>query len=442
VSARKIPLIALVGRMNVGKSTLFNRLSSSVKALTLDYAGVTRDVLHDVVEWQGKTFELVDTGGLTFDKTGLPIETAVAQQAMAIIDKADVVVLVVDGTVGIVPVDRRISDILHRKNKKVIVAVNKADRSEVAEYAHEAARLGHSAWVLVSAQHGTGIAELLELMIKELPPIEKTEPPEPDIKVLLLGRPNVGKSSLMNALLNYERAIVADVPGTTREPLTESVMFYKQSISLTDTAGVRRKKAVKDELETMMTQSTFQALRRSHIVLLLIDATQGALAKQDLRLAFYAFETQAKALIILVNKVDIATKEQLALLKQHFDAYPHLIAKIPVLFISCVTGKDIGKVLPLIEAVRRRYNQEFDAAELMQLFSEHLSRRPLVYAGKRFQMRGVRQIKRAPITIALRVNYPEWFGPSQCAFLENIMRENYDLKGVPIRFKVEGKKVT
>ncbi len=440
MSTRKTPLVALVGRMNVGKSTLFNRLSSSVKALTLDYAGVTRDVLHDTVEWMDRTFDLVDTGGLTFDTTGAPLGAAVTRQAMAIIDKADVVVLVVDGTVGVIPIDRRISDMLHRKKKKVIIAVNKADRTDAAECAHEASQLGHSAWVLVSAQHGTGIAELLELMVHELPRKIETEPMEPDVKVLLLGRPNVGKSSLMNALLTYERAIVADVPGTTREPLTELVMFYKQSIALIDTAGVRRQRAVTGKLETMMTQSTFQALRRSHIVLLLIDATQGELVKQDLRLAFYAFEAQAKALIVLVNKVDIATEEELALLKQHFDAYPHLIAKIPVLFISCVTGKNIGKVLPLVEVVRRRYHHEFDSAELARLFSDQLSRRPLMYAGKRLQIYHVRQIKRAPITIALRVNYPDWFGPSQCAFLENIMRDNYDLKGVPVRFKVDGKR--
>jgi len=443
---RSLPSVALVGRMNVGKSTLFNRLSSDVKALTLDFEGVTRDIVHDTVSWQDTTFELIDTGGLTFDKkthkdkteVEKSIEYGVAKAATQAIDDAAVVVLVIDGTVGITQLDRRISDMLHEKKKKVIVAVNKADRSEAHESYHEASGLGHMSYMLISAQHGIGIGELLEAIVTALPKTAISTAVEPDFKVLILGRPNVGKSSLMNALLEHERSIVADVPGTTREPITESIMFYKQAIALTDTPGIRRRKAIEGDLETMMTKSAFDALRQSHIVLLIVDGQEGELVNQDLKLAFYAFERQAKALIILINKVDAITDEQKIFLKNSLDSYEHLIRKIPVLQISAKTGKNIGKILPLIETIWKRSHTEIDTHALHELIISKTHRRPMVATGKHIQVQNIRQIKTAPITLSLKVNYPALMSESHKTFIENLVRETTDLIGVPIRIIIEG----
>lgn len=428
--------IAIVGRTNVGKSTLFNRLSSSVKALTLDYAGVTRDILKDTVEWQGQTFELVDTGGISLRKSNDEIAEKVRQHVLDIIKKAEILLFVVDGAVGVTHEDREIVGLLHEMKKRVIVVVNKADRSQTQEYAHEGFALGYRDVVFVSAQHGIGIHELLQKIVDMLPVRTAHDQENPSYRVMLLGRPNVGKSSLMNALLKYERSIVSNQPGTTREPITESIAFYKEHLTLTDTPGIRRKRSIDTELESMMIKSAFQALKDTDVVVLLIDATQGEIVDQDLKLAFYAFAEQYKSLIILVNKSDIVTEEQQAQLEQSFKVYRHLMKKIPIVRISCKTEKNIGRVLPLINEVWQRANTAFSESELTSLFVSALRERPLMRAQQSLTLHKAYQVKKAPLTIVLEVNKPPLFGASQIAFFENLLRKVHDLTGVPVRFLV------
>ncbi len=425
--------VVLVGRMNVGKSTLFNRLSTNVKSLTLDYAGVTRDFLKDIVTWHGSSFELIDSGGITTKISQEAILKKVRESVIHLIEAAGVVILVADATVGLLPEDREIARLLHKLKKRVIVAVNKVDSLQAGENVHEFNQLGFSAVIPLSAEHGTGIAQLLDVIIEQLP-AKTAEQQKPAYRVVLLGRPNVGKSSLMNALLEVERSIVSELPGTTREAVSEYVNFYKETLELTDTAGVRRKRAIGGKLEPLMVKSSMAALKKADIVVLLIDAHEHTLVDQDLKLAFYAFSEQYKALILLINKQDLLTEFNQEELERRFDYYKHLIKKIPILQISCKTGKNVGKVLPLIKKVWERANQEFSDVELTRLLKDLLVRKPQYHQSKLLMVYKVKQIGRAPLTLLLEVNEPLWFGESQLSFLENELRSHYDLKGIPIKF--------
>lgn len=434
----KLPVVAVVGRMNVGKSTLFNRLSGSIKAITYDYAGVTRDIVKDTVTWEGKSFELVDTGGISFRRQEDPLLEKVREKAIKVIEQSDLVLLVCDGIVGLVPEDRELAKFLHKQGKQVIVIVNKVDNRQSLQHEHEFVGLGFKQLVYLSAQHGTGIGELLRLIIEVLPAQGKPSvEDETRYRIVLLGRPNVGKSSLMNALTNKERSIVADMPGTTREAIAEKIAFYQEQIELVDTPGIRKKSSVEQGLETMMVQSSLQAIKETDIVLLLIDASVGALVDQELKLGFYAFSDLHKALILLINKEDLATEDSRRTLDVELDFYKHWIQKIPVMHISCKTGKNVGKVLPLIKTIWERYNQMISDEEIMHLFKTNLERKPLMHTGERLYLHRAYQIGKAPMRIVLEVNQPDWFGPSQLAFFENLLRKEYNLIGVPVKFIVK-----
>lgn len=435
----KQPAVVLVGRTNVGKSTLFNRLSSSVKSLTLDLPGVTRDLVKDTVEWQGKKFELIDTGGISLRKTNDELAEKVREQVLKIIEDARIILLVVDGSVGITEEDRHIASLLHTLKSQVFVIFNKSDCHQAQEHFYEVSSLGFKDVFLVSAAHGRGVDELLDALVVNIPGKTAKEDTKAKYRIMLLGRPNVGKSSLMNCLLHYERSIVSNQPGTTREPITESIAFYKESLALTDTPGIRRKRAIDTELETMMIKSAFQSLKDTDIVALLIDATEKGLVDQDLKLAYYAFQEQYKALVLIVNKYDLVTSQDQESLDQSFEAYRHLVKKVPVLRVSCKTGKNIGKLLPTFEEVWERYTREFTESELTTLFLTALRDRPLVQTKQFLKIKRVYQVKKAPPTIVLEVYNTTLWRPSHVSFFENLMRKEYDLKGVPIRFLIRGK---
>jgi len=436
----KLPKVIIVGRVNVGKSTLFNRLSTDVKSLTFDYEGVTRDFLKDEVCWQGKCFDLIDTGGISLRKTSDPIAEAVRVKALDLVEQSDVVVFVCDGKAGLAQEDLEISKLLHKMKKTVLLAINKIDSSLAKEHEFEFERLGHKAIFPLSAQHGKGIADFLETIVNNLPDTKIVEQEQDDIcKVVFLGKPNVGKSSLMNLLLKQERSIVSQEPGTTREAISEKIRFYEGDIQITDTAGVRRKRAVSEELETFMVKSTMRALKDSDIVLLLVDSSEGRLSDQELKLAFYAFDNY-KALVILFNKHDLVDEYIEETLKFNLEPYKHIMKKVERLNISCKTGKNIGKVLAKIDTVFARYSQRFADDDLTFLLKEALERRPLYHKTMRLVLRGVRQLSTAPITLLLLVNVPDWFGPSQLGYFDNVLRKQFNLKGVPVRFVVRKKK--
>lgn len=432
---KNLPTVVIVGRTNVGKSTLFNRLSRDVKSLTRDEVGVTRDFLHDMINWKDVSFELIDTGGISLQPSKDVILEQVRQQALQLIDNADLVLLACDGTVGVLPEDRDLAKMLHKKGKKVILVVNKVDRAITQEYMHEFERLGHQPLMTVSAQHGTGCDELQDEIVALLPKHKKVIEEKTAFNVVLLGKPNVGKSSLLNELLKEERMIVTDQPGTTREAISERVSFYRADIQITDTPGIRRKRGVTEPLEQMMTKSSFRAVENADIVLLLVDVSQGKISDQELKLAFYVLE-QHKALIMLFNKYDLLEKDDYAAqqLEQSLEEYPHLMKKAVRINISCKTGKNIGKILPTVQKVWERYSQRFEDEELSFLFKEALVRKPLYHKTIPLIVYKAKQGATAPITIILIVNHPQWFGESQLGFFENLMRKKYDLHGVPVRF--------
>lgn len=435
--ARILPTVVLVGRMNVGKSTLFNRLASHARSIVLDYAGVTRDVLRDDTDWRGVPFTLIDTGGITAKSQGDDILAKVQLKAWESVEQAAVAVFVVDGTVGVVQEDRLLAQRLHKLGIPVILAVNKSDVRATREQMHEFAQLGFGAGIPISAHHGMAMEDLLDAVLTKLPAGNESQAVEEvAYKVVFIGRPNVGKSSLMNKLVGSERSIVSAVPGTTREAISERVAFSSEHLMITDTPGMRRQRAIDGNLEPLMVKSALAATRSANIVVLMLDGTEGKLADQDLKLAFFAFTDLFKGLVIVVNKQDAMTPQDRADLERSMDYYRHMITKVPVINISCATGQNIDAVLPTIQELWERENQDLPAADLKRLCISELDRKPLVHQKQKLELYNVKQIDHAPITIEMRVNQPDWYGPSELAFFENLMRREYPLEGVPIRFVV------
>lgn len=417
--------------MNVGKSTLFNRLAKDNKSLACDYPGMTRDFLTDKMDWKGKYFELIDSGGIMFGKARDPFVKLVNEQVMNLMASAQVIILVCDGTVGIHPEDRELAKKIHKLNKFAILAVNKIDTNLAKEKQHEFERLGLDRTLAISAQHGIAIGDLLDEIAAQITNFTPA-PIDVKFKVTLLGKPNVGKSSLMNLLLGKERTIVSEIAGTTREAISEDIRFYQEDLQLVDTAGVRRKRGVSDNVETMMVKSTLSAIRESNIVLLLIDSSEGKLSDQELKLAFYAFE-QGKALILLFNKQDLVDQDISSEMDFKLEEHDFFLKKIDALKISCKSGKNVGKILPLVKEVWDRYSQKFSDIEINVLFKDAMRARPLFRNGQRLVLRKAHQTMTAPITVELYVTEPQFFESSQLAFFENLLRSKYNLRSVPVK---------
>lgn len=439
-SDTNLPIVAIVGRMNVGKSTLFNRLAPKTRSITLDYPGVTRDVLRDVIEWNNVRFELFDTGGITLRKSSDEIFEKVRKKALGAVEKAAAVIFLVDGTAGLLAEEREIAQYLHRLKKPVIITINKADVRATQESVHEFLALGFGEPVLISAQHGTAINDLLDAVIMRLPRDVREEAAAPRYRVTLLGRPNVGKSSLMNMLLQEERSIVSDIAGTTREAISESIVFEQEHLQLTDTPGVRRSRAIGGDLEPLMVKSALAAARTSDIIVLMLDGQEGAIVDQELKLAYYVFAEKYRALIIAVNKNDVMTDQQKADLERIFDMHKHLINKVVTINISCKTGKNVHKLLPLIKTVWNSYSHQFSDPELHRILVSALTERPLMHQRQPLKVYNVQQVGTAPIAIALTVNEPTWFGKDELGFFENILRSHFDLTSVPVKFLLKKKK--
>lgn len=432
----ELPHVVIVGRTNVGKSTFFNRLAPESRSIAFNREGVTRDFLTDVISWQGRSFVLIDTGGMMTKKTVDELDIAAQKQLLVVLERADLFLFMCDGTIGLTMQDREIATRLHTYKKPTGVLVNKADnKSHYSEHLAEFERLGFKPVIPISAEHGIGIADALEFVVDQIE--EKKFSQEDDsCRVVLLGKPNTGKSSLMNLLLKKERSIVSDVPGTTRESIVEHINFYSQDICLIDTAGVRKKRAVTDPVEQLMVKSTLYAVKYATIVLLMVDASEGQLVDQELKLAFNVFEEQYRSLIILFNKQDIVDDYAQSRMESSLDHYKELINKVETLSISCKTGKNIGRILPLVNKIWERTKQRFTEEELTLFFKEMLIARPLYRNETMLTIRRVSQMKNDPITLVIYTNMPRLFLPSHVKFFENQLRKKYDLVGVPVKFLV------
>jgi GTPase len=429
------PIVAIVGRPNVGKSTLFNRLLGWRKAIVDPESGLTRDRLYGVAEWRGREFTVVDTAGLDLDGRKDASRAAIEAQTKVAIDEAQVILLLLDVRQGLTPIDREIAGMLRKSRRNVIVAANKADSPTERHFAHEVLELGFDEPSLVSAQHGLGVGELLDRVLEALPPPEFATPAEEKAdRVAIMGRPNVGKSSLLNALLGDERALVSATPGTTRDPVDTELVFDGVPVILIDTAGIRRKSSSRDRLERYSLLRGIRAMERSDVVLLVIDASAGVLA-QDQHVAGYALEA-GKGLVIVVNKIDLVPAPERKpahwrlVLAREFKFAPYA----PAVMVSALTREGIGTVLPTALEVVGQRRIKMPPNELNRVVREAFLEHPAPsYKGKRLKVMYATQAGDETPTVVLFVNDTGLMHFSYRRYLEKKIRDRFGIFGNPLR---------
>jgi GTP-binding protein len=439
--ARDRGVVAIVGRPNVGKSTLFNRLAGRRIAIEERTPGITRDRIYADCEWVGKRFTLIDTGGLQV--AGDHLHAEVVRQVEFAIAEADVIIFVVDGKAGPAPFDDEIAELLRKTGKPVVVAVNKVDSRQREDGIPDFYRLGLGDVVGVSAAHGIAADELLDLVAQHLPETVPLPEGEDIIHIAIVGRPNVGKSSLLNAILGEQRAVVDAAPGTTRDSIDTPYRWHERSLILIDTAGIRRKSRVEEDFEYYSVLRAFGAIERADVALTLIDASAG-LTDQDKRIAGRAHD-EGKAQVLVISKWDLrapaGTSEQASrTLMQDFGREVHAwlpeISYAPLAFVSSVTGLGIEAVLDTAVGAAEQHAFRFQTAELNRLFEQATWERPLSRKGRQFKIYYVTQVTTRPPTIALFVNDPELAHFSHLRYLENQIRARVPMEGTPIRLLV------
>ena len=435
-------MVAIIGRPNVGKSTLFNRIIGQRKAIVDAQSGLTRDRLYGVAEWRGREFTVVDTAGLDLETASDPSRAAIEAQTKTAIDLAHVIVLLLDVRQGLTPLDRDIARLLRRSGRRVIVAANKADSPSERHLAHELLELGFDEPNLVSAQHGIGVGDLLDRVVGELPPAEERPAGQdaPD-RLAIMGRPNVGKSSLLNALLGDERALVSPTPGTTRDPVDTELSFDGVPVVLIDTAGIRKKSSSRDRLERYSLLRGINAMERADTVLLVIDASSGVVA-QDQHVAGYALEA-GKGLVIVVNKIDLvepAMRKAAHWQKALAPAFK-FATYAPVVAVSAKTKEGIGGILPVaLEVVgQRRIKMPTNELNkvLRQAFVEHP---PPSYNGRRLRFSYATQASSEAPTVVLFVNDTGLLHFSYRRYLEKKVRNRFGLTGNPLKLVLRADK--
>jgi GTP-binding protein len=430
------PVVAIVGRPNVGKSTLFNRLVGSRKAIVEDIAGVTRDRIYDTSDWGGRDFIVIDTGGIRFDE-GDVFTREIKLQAELAIDEADVIVFVVDAKDGVTAEDEQVGTILRRSNKPVVLAANKVENfGKQLEY-YEFYNLGLGDPIPVSAMHGMNTNELLDAVIKLFPPAHLYEEDADAIKIAILGRPNVGKSSLVNALLGEERVIVSDVPGTTRDAIDTPFVFEGQKYILIDTAGIRKRSRIKESTEKYSVIRSLKSIERADVVLIMLDAVD-RVTEQDQRIAGYVHE-QGKANIVVVNKWDLIEKDGSTMNQFDKDIREDLkfMAYAPILYVSALTRQRIFKIMELVDFVCDQHNNRVSTSELNRVVREATLLNPLPGGGKKqIKLYYAAQVRTAPPVFVFFANYPEEVHFSYLRYLENVIRRNFGFEGTPIRLLV------
>ena len=439
------PVLAIVGRPNVGKSSLFNRLVGEQMAIVQDQPGTTRDRLYGDAEWNGVEFTVIDTGGLVLDET-LPGEIELSseeivrrtrEQAQAAIEEADVILFMVDARSGLTGADEEISEVLRKSAKPVIVAANKAESEERRLNAVEFYQLGLGDPMPISAHHAVNTGDLLDEIVAAFPPPGEEEEDENVTHIALVGRPNVGKSRLLNALLGQERVIVSDVPGTTRDAIDTELTYGEgedaRQITLIDTAGIRRRGHIEAGVEKYSVIRSLRAITRADVVLLLIDATEGITA-QDTHIAGYVLE-QFKSMVLIVNKWDLVEKDSQTLneftakLRQELNFMPY----VPFLFISAKFGQRTNKVLPEALRVAAERTKRVPTAQLNKLMKEATTAHPPPSKpGKWVKFLYATQAETSPPTFVFFVNDAEAVHFSYKRFLENQLREAFGFEGTPI----------
>ena len=427
------PLIAIVGRPNVGKSTLFNKLVGKRIAIVEDTPGVTRDRIYADGEWLDYRFTLIDTGGIEPESEDI-IAKQMRRQAELAIETAHVIIFIVDGRAGLTAADEEVAEMLRRSKKPVVLAVNKIDHPKYEETVYDFYALGIGNPFGISAEQGLGLGDMLDEVVSYFPKIEE-EAAEENPSIAIVGRPNVGKSSLLNALLGQERSIVSNVPGTTRDAIDTPFIWNEKEYTLIDTAGIRRKRAVEDEtVERYSVIRSLAAIRRCDIALIVVDAERG-LSEQDVRIAGYVHE-EGKASVVVVNKWDASEKDTYTADKFKKDMLVDLafMSYVPMLFISAKTGLRVNRVMELAEYALEQNSIRISTGKLNTIVNEAVTMNdPPLSGGRRLRIYYATQVSTKPPTFVIFVNEPDLMHFSYKRYLENYIRKSFDIKVTPLR---------
>lgn len=426
------PVVAIVGRPNVGKSTLFNRLVGKRIAIVYETPGITRDRLYATGEWIGREFMLIDTGGLVLNEKD-PLTVQVRMQAEIAMDEADVIVLLVDAREGPTSADLEVADVLRRARKPVLLAVNKVDNVKQEREAVEFYSFGLGEIYPISSVQGRGVAELLDKIVESLPPPGAEEAyPEDAIRVAIVGRPNVGKSSLLNAIVQEERAIVSEIPGTTRDAVDTYFAHEGQSIVLVDTAGIRRAGKIQRTVEYYSVLRAVRAIERADVALLLIDASEGV-ADGDKRVGGYAHEA-GRAQIIVVNKWDLVKDQtSIADFSRTVRAEMPFLSYAPIVFASAKEVRGVKEVLDSAVLAAQSHSMRLSTGEINRLIHDAVDSHPLTRKGRQLKIYYATMPMVKPPTIVIFANEPGLLHFSYQRYLENQIRKQYPYEGTPIR---------
>ena len=431
------PVVALVGRPNVGKSALFNRIVGRNAAIVSDEAGTTRDRHFTRADWAGYNFWLVDTGGLVEDPN-LPMDVEIRRQVDLAIAESDVLLFVVDALAGLNPTDAHIAEMLRTSGKPWLLVANKVDKPLSTDY-YEFYDIGAGDPLPVSAVNGHGSGDLLDALVAKLPDI--AAPEEDQLAIAVIGRPNVGKSSIINRLLGEERLVVSEVPGTTRDAIDTPMRYHNRAFVFIDTAGLRRQSRVEDGIEFYSALRIRRAIERSDICVLVVDATEGAMHAQDLKVANLAWEA-GRGLILVVNKWDIAQKDDKAAANYQKEAGEKapFMKFVPFVFTSAITGQRISKILELVLQVEQERLKRVPTAQVNERLQELLARRqPPQAAGREIKLNYATQVEVAPPTIAVFGNNPDLVQEHYVRYLHNGFREAWGFTGNPLRILMRRK---
>lgn len=427
----EIPVVSIIGKPNVGKSTLFNKILGKKISITEDTPGVTRDRIYQTASWLDYSFLLVDTGGLDLKDEDIFMSSIKAQVDIAV-ETSQVIIFLTDGIEGVSPTDREIANYLRKSNKKVILAVNKCDAKKTKENIYDFFELGLGEPYLVSSEQGIGLGDLLDEVTKS---IDKYVADNEDdfIRVSIIGKPNVGKSSLFNYLSKEERSIVTNIAGTTRDAIDTKIIYKDNEYIFVDTAGLRKRKKIKESIERYSVIRTLTAIERSSVCLLLVDATEG-ISEQDSKIAGFAHDNN-KAMIICVNKWDAIEKDTYTMKNFEADVRRELpfLSYAPIIFISAMKGTRVEELLGLIELVDNNYNHRIQTGVLNDILNRSvLNNQPPSDKGRRGKLYYGSQVSVRPPRFLLSVNDSKLFHFSYMRYLENQIREAFSFTGTPI----------
>lgn len=427
------PIVAVVGRPNVGKSTLFNRLAGKRISIVEDTPGVTRDRIYCQVEWLKYKFSLIDTGGIEPSSEDI-IPKQMKRQAELAIETADVIIFMVDGKEGLTPSDYEVGEMLRAANKPIVLVVNKIDNTAMENNKYEFYNLGLGDPIAISASAGLGIGDMLDVVTGYFKESDEEDEEQDAIRVAIIGKPNVGKSSLLNRLSGEERSIVSDIPGTTRDAIDSFVQIGEDKFIFIDTAGIRKKSKIKEDVERYSVIRALTSIEKADVCLVMLDGSE-PISEQDEKIAGYAHE-EGKAIVIVVNKWDKVEKDDKTMNEyvKNIRTSLSFMSYAPVVFISAKTGQRINKLIETIKSVYQQYTTRIKTGVLNEVINEAvMMKQPPIEKGKLLKIYYATQVAIKPPTFAVFVNYTNIIHFSYARYLENQLRQHFGLEGTPIK---------